>query len=178
MISIRKSVFETNSSSTHSLTYGNTPIQENYYHLTDSGYVLVEFGNYYFEFDKVVYNDLNSKLNFIMTLIYEFELWKIHQIDYRITNVPKEEFKKNKYVQEINNILRNSNIPNCKGIRFKKNIFKGEEPDTIYRGSPSFGLDTHHFQECNTFEQYLRKNSITLERLLLDPKIGIAMNYN
>jgi hypothetical protein len=61
MIVVRKSTFETNSSSTHSLNFISSK-RKNYYDLTPRGYVACGFDEYFSESDKSVYYTFHDKL--------------------------------------------------------------------------------------------------------------------
>lgn len=172
MKQIRKNVFETNSSSTHSLTFLNTPVKQ-YYSLTKSGYIMVGFDDYYLESDYSTYSTLEEKLTFIFSMVASF----MYDAKFRnpalrgsrnSLNVTRDEFMKNKDVLEIRNILQ-KNIPNCKGFMFKKHSFNE-------KNECSGSVDTHHFQNCLYFQAYLKQNHVTLEQLIMSPHLVIQMN--
>lgn len=72
MLQIRKSVFETNSSSSHALVYRSknpSKIDEEkiqYYYLTKDGYIQVNFGQYHWTRETPIKN-WHEKLNYLMT---------------------------------------------------------------------------------------------------------------
>ena len=67
MRNIRRKVFESNSSSVHSLTFSSSGREESYLPMKD-GYILTDFG----QFDRSyrIYDDQESKLSYLVTLIY------------------------------------------------------------------------------------------------------------
>ena len=71
MISIRKSVFETNSSSTHSLTLVQKS-SKNMYTLSENGYLEAGFDDYFSECSYDVYSTVEEKLRFLLTLLASF----------------------------------------------------------------------------------------------------------
>lgn len=165
---IRLGVFETNSSSTHSICHVNNYAKE-YFRLSPAGYVMVEFGYYLSEECNDVYYTLEDKLSFIFSLISYF----IYEDNYRkgirykgFTS--KKELLDDKNIKAVRELLIKK-IPNCKGFKFKRNSFTEDGKSTTW-------MDDKHLQECNTFDDYLLKNNISLERLILDPSFVIAMN--
>lgn len=172
---IRNAVFETNSSSTHTLVIDMTNSKPKYT-LTDKGYLLVNFEDYYYECKYPTFYTVNDKINFVFTMLMSFIFEKkwIDNVKKGVNNhssypyVTRNDFMKDKYVQEIQNLVINK-LPNCKGIRFKKGSFDNE-------GHATGGMDEHHFQGCHSFEEYLKKSGVSLENLILNPNILICMN--
>lgn len=174
MISKRQNVFETNSSSTHSLTLVSRS-HKNMYSLSEGGYLEAGFGDYYSECTYEDYYTVEDKLRFVLTLLasfyYEVKLHenvkktgKWHSVEY----TTQKELKSLPEFQEIQRLVK-IKIPNCKGLRFRKNSF-------LETGEVAGGMDTHHHQECHNLSSYLKKNGITLEQLLFSPNIEISMN--
>lgn len=74
MIQIRRSIFETNSSSTHSITVENRTLQHSSLLQDKEGYIHTYLGDYGWDFED--YTDQNHKLSYLITMIAG-----IHSID-------------------------------------------------------------------------------------------------
>ena len=174
MKSIRQNVFETNSSSTHSLTLVSRS-HKNMYSLSENGYLEAGFGDYYSECTYEDYYTVEDKLRFVLTLLASFYYEHKRNEYFKRTNkwqyieyTTQKELKSMEEFKEIQKLVK-KNIPNCKGLRFRKNSFNE-------KGEVVGGLDTHHHHECNNLNSYLKKNGITLEQFLFSPNIVIQMN--
>ena len=174
MVSIRKYVFETNSSSTHSLTLVSKSTK-NMYSLTDTGYLEAGFDDYFSEYSYDVYSTVEEKLRFLLTLLTSFYYEYKRNEYYKQTGkwlygkyTTQKELKSMEEFKEIQRLVK-KNIPGCKGLRFRKNSFNEN-------GEVSGGIDSHHHQECHNLKSYLNKNGISLEQFLFSPNIVIQMN--
>ena len=174
MKSIRKSTFETNSSSTHSLTLVQK-CGKNSYSLSENGYLEAGFDDYYSEYTYEVYSTVEDKIKFLLTLLASFYYEGKLQENFnktgkwrRVEYTTQKELKSMPEFKEIQKLVK-KNIPNCKGLRFKKNSF-------LETGEVSGGIDSHHHHECSNLNSYLKKNGVTLEQFLFSPHIVIQMN--
>lgn len=174
MKSIRKSVFETNSSSTHSLTLVQKS-SKNMYTLSENGYLEAGFDDYFSECSYDVYSTVEEKLRFLLTLLASFYYEYKRNEHFKQTGkwlygqyTTQKELKSMEEFKEIQKLVK-KNIPNCKGLRFRKNSFNEN-------GEVAGGIDTHHHHECHNLNSYLKKNGITLEQFLFSPHIVIQMN--
>ena len=174
MKSVRESTFETNSSSTHSLTLVQK-CGKNNYTLSENGYLEAGFDDYYSECSYEVYSTVEEKLRFLLTLLasfyYEMKLKENYNKTgkwYRVEYTTQKELKSMDEFKEIQKLVK-KNIPDCKGLRFRKNSFNE-------KGEVTGGIDSHHHHECSNLKSYLKKNGITLEQFLFSPHIVIQMN--
>ena len=174
MKSIRNSVFETNSSSTHSLTLVQKS-SKNIYTLSENGYLEAGFDDYFSEFSYDVYSTVEEKLRFLLTLLASFYYEYKRNEYFKQTGkwiygqyTTQKELKSMEEFKEIQRLVK-KNIRGCKGLRFRKNSFDE-------KGEVTGGIDTHHHQECHNLKSYLQKNGVTLEQFLFSPNIVIQMN--
>ncbi len=145
------------------------------YTLSESGYLEAGFDEYYSEFYYDTYSTVEEKLRFLLTLLssfyYGFKQNEAFKKTGRWVNVQYTTQKELKSLPEFKEIqkLVKKNIPNCKGLRFRKNSF-------LVSGEVSGGMDSHHHQDCSNLQSYLKKNNVTLEQFLFSPNIIIQMN--
>ena len=174
MKSIRNNVFETNSSSTHSLTFVSKGSKIKY-KLSESGYLEAGFDDYILESTYECYTTVEEKLRFVLTLLasfyYEYKVKSHYQKTGKFGYVGYTTKKELQSLDDYKEILRlvQEKIPNCKGLRFRKHSF---DENGVVLGS----MDTHHLQDCHSLHEYLKKNNVTLEQLLFSPRIAIQMN--
>ena len=174
MKSIRNNVFETNSSSTHSLTFVSKGSKIKY-KLSESGYLEAGFDDYILESTYECYTTVEEKLRFVLTLLagfyYEYKVKSHYQKTGKFGYVGYTTKKELQSLDDYKEILKlvQEKIPNCKGLRFRKHSFN---ENGVVKGC----MDTHHHQDCNSLKSYLKKNNITLEQLLFSPHIVIQMN--
>lgn len=67
-IKVRKEVFETNSSSVHSLVIASEGREPSVLPVDDEGYILADFGNFGKEYE--IYNSQADKLSYLLTCVY------------------------------------------------------------------------------------------------------------
>lgn len=76
MIQIRKGVFETNSSSMHSITFSGKELEENKMAIDYDGYIHATFGEFGWEVES--YYDQGTKLSYLLTMamhLNDFYVW-------------------------------------------------------------------------------------------------------
>lgn len=69
MIQIRRGVFETNNSSTHSITVFSKKLSPTTLDVHDDGYIHVELGE--FGWEVTTYYSQNERLSYLLTMLYE-----------------------------------------------------------------------------------------------------------
>lgn len=180
MKSVRSHVFETNSSSCHSLGIVQQKENYQYYTLTDSGYIKVNADTFYSESDYSIYDTLETKLTLIFAMIasdiYDKRYMEQREKGVRTPiSVTREDMMKNQYIKEIDEMLR-TEIPNCKGFRFARNSFATKTTPYTVKGSYLGHADGHHFGDARGFGEYLKNNHITLHNLVMNPSIVVKMN--
>ncbi len=171
---IRRGVFETNSSSTHSLTWSRKSQMAHSSCLkpNDDGYVEVTFGEFGWAWDE--YNDPIDKLSYIVTMIAE-------NLEYRMQDNPdeiigtKEEFEQLPDFRKVSEVV--ANYCNCNGITLLNDI----DVRTIdYNGKtyPTLEFDGYiDHQSCEDYrciQDFLDDyGSPTLESYIFDYGISV-----
>lgn len=169
---LRNGIFETNSSSTHSIIFNSKNVKIEY-NLSESGYIEGSFGDYCSSLTNNIYTTVEEKLRFLLTLLAAIQYerkWKTNfqtPIYLREFTTKKELHSMAEYKEIVKLVKRK--IPNCKGIRFRRNSF---DEKGICMGS----MDFHHLPLSLSLEDYLRNNSVTLEDFLFNPHVVICMN--
>lgn len=75
---IRRSVFETNSSSMHSLTFSNEGLEPSYLQVNEDGEIHIELGEFGTEYR--IYKDQYNKLSYLLTCLYCLAGYNIEEI--------------------------------------------------------------------------------------------------
>lgn len=114
MIQIRRGVFETNSSSTHSISIYSHDLMQNNMRIDEDGYIHAEFGEFGWEEEQ--YSDQWSRLSYLLTMAMHKEGFYF----YYCKNYEDElaTFLKTTSFNKINDAV--SNYCNCKGIWIDK----------------------------------------------------------
>ena len=112
MIQIRKGVFETNSSSTHSITFSGKELEENKMEIDYDGYIHAKFGEFGWEVRS--YYDQETKLSYLLTMamhLNDFYIWcgSTEKNEREI-----EEFMKTEDFERISNAV--GEYAHCNGI--------------------------------------------------------------
>lgn len=181
MKKIRKSVFETNSSSSHSFSFSyasevNTlnmdkKARHTYkFPLTPAGYYILSFGmNYGFNegFDKS-YNTLEPKLNFLASLAVEcYNDCLNHNTP--INNIT--DILKIKDIERLVEVIKKHN-KSFKGFKvFPGSMIHCRDFDGIEKCIPESGvgnIDREQFSNLYDWEQY---NKISIEEFLFNPTV-------
>lgn len=68
MIKIRKNMFETNSSSVHSIVYSKEGLEDSKLYKNPDGYIIASYG--VFDKDRRYYDSQNDKLSYLLTQIF------------------------------------------------------------------------------------------------------------
>lgn len=137
---VRRNVFETNSSSMHSLSIAKEGVTE-YLHVDEyTNKVITEFGNFGWGYDE--YNDPETKLSYLVTMVGESR--NCHSIE--------EVYETNDF-KKINDVV--SERCECNGIEIKNNYgyIDHQSIDTIDNLMKEY--------DC-TIEEFIFDNGITL----------------
>jgi len=125
MIKIRGEVFETNSSSVHSLTFGTYGMEKCKLKVHRDGYIHINFD---------IFNTQAEKLSYLATCAYYIE-----SDDYDVENVNDSYFWK-----RISEAI-SEYVPNCKGVK----IMGKKEPYIDHQSIPSYD----NIEFLNTYDK-------------------------
>lgn len=112
MIQIRKGVFETNSSSTHSITFSGKALEENTMRIDDDGYIHAEFGEFGWEVES--YYDQETKLSYLLTMAMHLNDCYVWCGNTEENEREIEEFMKTEDFARISNVV--GEYAHCNGI--------------------------------------------------------------
>lgn len=132
MIKIRGEVFETNSSSVHSLTFGTYGMEKCKLKVHKDGYIHTDYGKFDKNFD--IFNTQAEKLSYLATCAYYIE-----SDDYDVKNVNDSYFWK-----RISEAIAEY-VPNCKGVK----IMGKKEPYIDHQSIPSYD----NIEFLNTYDK-------------------------
>ena len=162
MIKIRKNVFETNSSSMHSLilhnrkaTY-NLPVEED-------GYIHVELGEYGWGYKKL--RVLYDRLAYALAMVMETEGGVSHWGEN--SNILGEQFYNSDGFNAINELIKKKY--NCNGIKIDSN------GDEYY---PYGYIDHQSYEDYNSLQDFLDDWGVTLEEFLFNENVVVIDNDN
>ncbi len=175
MIVIRKNVFETNSSSSHSLSIKrnrsgkydyNIPLQKN-------GNCPIIFGrDYDFGWGDAVYCDTYAKLNYLACMAFECH----NHLMYKIGREP---------LSNLDDVLKIKDMKKLSSV-LKKNIkgFTGLVINSVdfsrYRMSPQSlylleSIDHQSWEDYKNIDEFLKKYNISLENFLFNPAVKLII---
>lgn len=118
---IRQGVFETNSSSVHSLVISNDGRESSEFKLNKDGEIEIDFGQ--FGKDERIYTSQYDKLSYLITCLYYLSGWEVEDI------YDKWEFK------EIQDAI--CKYTGAKGIK----ILGEQEPEIDHQSQPYDGIE-------------------------------------
>ena len=136
---VRRNVFETNSSSMHSLSITNGTLQESYLYVDEhDNKVHTEFGEYDWEIEQ--YSTQSEKLSYLVTMLISTEGRGLQTV---------EEFFETEGFKKINNVIRE--YCNCDGIVIDSKL----EPDSwTYNGKTEYYLSHDGYIDHQSCEDY------------------------
>lgn len=164
MYQIRRSVFETNSSSTHSVSIKNSNDKKEFKLIIDrdTNKVISGFGEFGWEIEN--YFDADTKLRYLITLVLELNR-NTNNKDFSIYEI--EDFKK---IEEVV-----SEHCNCSGIEvlgdleIEENKYSKEYSYYVYS---DFGyIDHQSCDEYNSLQDFLDEWNVTIEEFIFDPNV-------
>lgn len=162
MRQIRQGVFETNSSSTHSLTFRGrySPLSKSYLFIENDGFVHVDFGEFGWGYDKLTMQD--EKLSYLCTMAACADS----------TMASNEDFYKNPEFIAINNIIKAK--CNCKGLIIDTLI-------ETYTGSdgascPRFDGGIDHQSVYRSLQAFLDDYNVTIEQAIFSDGVEIIID--
>lgn len=175
---MRNNVFETNSSSCHTLTFYDKLKEKGYYTLTKDGYILVSCSSFYSESDYRNLKTLEEKLSLILSMIstfcYEQGVKEGKYSGYFFQDgeyLKYADLKKDKSFKEVNEILKRR-IPGCKGLKLSKKTLETIDGVLYF----NYSVDPHHILNCKDIYEYCKQAGVTLEQLVMSPRLYFQLN--
>ena len=168
---IRRGVFETNSSSLHSLSIHRmgiyTPIK--YDDIQDDDNMLhIKFGEFGWEYEK--YSDSYHKLQYALTMVLETDARGA---------VCADDFYNTEGFKEINELIKEKF--NCDGIviedRFETNSYYRAtwDDEYVYLSCDGY-IDHQSCEDYSSLQDFLNSYGITLEDFIFDPGIELIID--
>ena len=137
---LRKIVFETNSSSVHSIVISKDGLEPDHLPKDDDGYILAKFGQYNCS---GVYTSQSDKLNYLITQCFYLNRWnKNLEDDYHF-----------KYIEKAV-----CDYSNAKGIKII-----GGEPEIDHQSLPEYELNFVNEYDEDSVQNFIFNKYITLE---------------
>lgn len=175
---IRSGVFETNSSSSHSLSIkrNTNGVYDSYLSLNNQGLFTLTFGeNYNFGWGYATYNSLTAKLNYLACMVFETHSRLLRKngrkpiTDYR-------EVLKIKDIVRLSKLMEKT-ISGFRGFIVYPNIFG----QYTYEGSNKSiyltdSIDHQSWEDYDNIDEFLKSNKITLENFLFNPKVKLIID--
>lgn len=162
MRQIRSGVFETNSSSTHSLTFvgRNNPLEEPYLRVRDDGYVHVDFGEFGWGYDRL--RSQGEKLSYLCTLAA--------CADSKMSS--NEDFYQNPGFQAINDVIKEK--CGCKGLIIDTPISRYVSESGS--GWPEFDGYIDHQSMYASLQGFLDDYGVTIEQVIFSGGVEIIID--
>lgn len=183
MKSIRKNVFETNSSSTHSLTVKRNKTGKYDYNfpMNKSGFIPLVFGaGYDFGWGPAQYNDAYAKLNYLVCM--SFQIYQMQALNHNRRCIIKPmDILKIKDVKKIEKVI-SQKIPTFRGfyIGIKDEFFLSEDYDKpgeyilcMYEGIDHQSCEDYEFENLDA---YLKMNKISIENFIFNPRVVLNIS--
>jgi len=189
---IRCGVFETNSSSSHSVSVGNYEEKirwllnygdaydektNTYYEIYDDGYFYVSFGE--FGWGPYVRNDVFTKLQYALTMVIETEghHGEIQSI---------EDYYETEGFKAINELVKEH--CKCDGVRIESRDCEKEPPEIIWHPSEEDkergwltheGYIDHDSCECyKSLQDFIDEIGVSLEDFIFDTNVTLIINHD
>ena len=144
---VRYGVFETNSSSCHSISIRDLEPT-----------LLIEFGEFGWGYEE--YNDMLTKLKYILTMAAETNIyWKT-----------KEEFLETEDFIKINDLIK-TETPYRGGIEFNDSQFPGEQYNRI-----NGYIDHQSYEGYKNIQDFLDDYGVTLYDFIFNPEVVLIID--
>ena len=163
MKQIRRGVFETNSSSTHSLTVRgkDSALSESYLFVKDDGYVHASFGEFGWGYDKLFSQE--EKLSYLCTMVA--------CTDSKMAS--NDDFYKNPEFQAISDMVKEK--CNCKGLLIDSEITRYVSKDEK-SSWPEFDGHIDHESVYCSLQGFLEDYGVTIEQVIFSPGVEIIID--
>ena len=175
MRAVRNNIFETNSSSTHSLSIKRNRTGKYDYSvpLMQNGKCLLIFGrNYDFGWGDALYNDTYAKLNYLACMAFECH----NQLMYknkreRLKNI--DDVLKIKDIQKLFNIMK-KHIKGFTGFSISNQDFSRymASSQELYLVN---SIDHQSWEDYKNIDEFLYKHKVTLENFLFNPSVKLVI---
>ena len=177
MRSIRNNVFETNSSSTHSLSIKRNKTGKYDYNLNmnNMGKIPLIFGrNSDFGWGEAVYNDSYTKLNYLACMAFECHCQLLARNKRELIK-NMEDVLKIKDIQKLANELK-KNVKGFTGFTLNKVDFGafqgGNYAGVLYLVN---SIDHQSWEDYKSIDDFLKRYKITLENFLFNPSVKLVI---
>jgi hypothetical protein len=161
MKKIRKGVFETNSSSSHSVTVGEDPGYESEYYsklkLETDNKIHIDFGEFGWEVDK--YNEAYYKLQYALTMVISTECNYENILSF-------DDFYNMEGFKLIEEAVKNHDS-NCEGILIDNPDFVKEDGYILHSGY----IDHQSYEDYHSLQEFLNNYGVTIGDFIFDPHV-------
>lgn len=171
MWSVRNNVFETNSSSTHSLSVkrNKSGKYDYYFPLQHNGKCPIIFGrDYDFGWGDAAYRDAYAKLNYLACMAFECHNQLMYKVGRdRITKL--EDVLNLKDIKKLNTVMKN-NVKGFTGFVLNSQdfgCFKASSNNLYLINS----IDHQSWEDYKNIDEFLGRYKITLENFLFNPQV-------
>ncbi len=179
MKQIRNNIFETNSSSTHSVSLTNMSSDILNFEQLDSyvdqadHYIHIEFGEFGWGYDEYV--DAYMKLQYLLTMIMELHRNELLTFD--------DFYNLDEFI--LVECIVTENVKDCKGICiandcFKRNSYDSEDKDgnpiTKYWNSFNGYIDHQSYEDYETLADFLDNWCVTLEDFIFNENVELIID--
>jgi hypothetical protein len=163
MRQIRQCVFETNSSSTHSLVVRGRgrPLSDFFLHIEDDGYVHTSFGEFGWGYD-VLYGQ-DEKLSYLCTMAACADS----------SMASNDDFYKNPEFQAINDVIKEK--CGCRGLIIDTLITKKVSKDGVTSWTVFDGYVDHQ-SAYGSLQAFLDDYGVTIEQVIFSPAVEIIID--
>lgn len=156
MLQIRREVFETNSSSTHSVsikTGGIIAVCESYLNVSDDGYIHVELGDFGWEVES--YYEQDVRLSYLLTMAYEKNYDSYSMIEYDDRDYARKRVERFMSTNDFNEISEMvAKHASCRGVIIDVN---GREEGYI---------DHQSHEDYRTYKDFLREYRLSAKEFV------------
>ena len=171
MKAIRNSVFETNSSSSHSITIGKQGILSPFcIPINDDGYVVGEFGEFGWGYEKL--KSQSEKLSYLLTMVAITEMqWRVEP-DVDIIKL----FEQTVGFQSLNKFVSqycNGISLECIGLEVRKSF---DETDTFHYVDYYGYIDHQSCGHYNSLQNFLDYYELSIEEIILNDDVVIIID--
>jgi len=163
---IRRNVFETNSSSTHSISIKSGEINNsNLFVNYEDNKVHVKFGEYGWGYDKL--RTQSERLSYVCTMLVETEGKNVLSVD---------EFYNTNGFKQINDLIASK--CNCDGISFgelKMENYNWGDTNRVYLDFDGY-IDHQSCEDYLNIDEFLKDWNVTLEEFIFNDGITVIID--
>lgn len=179
MKTIRNSVFETNSSSSHSISVRRNKSGHYDYklNLNKSGFCILTFGCFHdFGWGPDKYNDLESKLNYLACLAVETYNRNMRERKRKPITTP-EEILNIPDMKKLYKLVK-ENVKDFRGFKVLNDFlyYVNYEGVEIPYYEPARSIDHQSWEDYKDLNDWAKVNKITLENFLFNPYVELFIS--